>query len=268
MKRNLLLTIALLLVPLLFLEASRLDVHCFDAGSADCFLIKNGEHYVMIDTGLKKSGKDIAKYLEDNKIKHIDLLIITHFDKDHIGGTPRILEVCNIDTVIQSTWPKESEVYDAYVAALKKHGITPITLNQDIHMTIGDMTLYLDSPKMAEYPVDPSNNASIITSIFIDDSSLLFMGDAETMRLQEFYRDNERTYEFVKMPHHGRYDAALSGVLDEIGPKYAVITSSTKELEDRSVLDLLSEKNVETYLTREGAIEVSLVDNEYTITQK
>lgn len=268
MNRKLLLTTTLLLVPLLLLFPARMDIHCFNAGSADCFLISQDGHRVMIDTGLKKSGKDIAAYLEENGIGHIDLLIITHFDKDHIGGCPRILEVCDIDTVIQSNSPKDSEIYVAYTRALEEHGITPITLYQDLHMVLGEMLLFLDAPMLAEYPVDPSNNSSIITSIFLDDSSLLFMGDAETMRLQEFYRSNSRSYEFVKIPHHGRYDVALPGVIEQIAPKFAVITSSKKEMEDRSVLDMLSEKNVETFLTREGAIDISLVDNEYTITQK
>ncbi len=258
----------LLISASIALFASRVDIICFNAGSADCFLITNGEHRIMIDTGLKKSGKDVAAYLEDNGIEQLDLMIITHFDKDHIGGAPQILKAVDVDRLVQSNFPKESKQYDEYIAALKKEGIVPETLRNDMRLKIGDMDIILDAPAMEEYPVDPSNNSSLITTILVDGSSLLFMGDAETMRLQEFYRSCNRTYDLVKIPHHGRSDMALEGVIDRIRPKYAVITSSIKELEDVSVMDMLSEKNIETYLTRMGEVEITLIDGEFSISQK
>ena len=71
----------------------------FDVGNADSFLIKTPKNkYIMIDTG-KKSFRGIADsqmimnpYFNNQGIKKLDYLIITHFDLDHCGGVINILE--------------------------------------------------------------------------------------------------------------------------------------------------------------------------------
>ena len=71
-------------------------IHILPANAVDCFLIEfNNNECILIDTGFKETYYNYLKPLliELKKIgKKITLLVITHIDKDHIGGAKRLLE--------------------------------------------------------------------------------------------------------------------------------------------------------------------------------
>lgn len=60
----------------------------FNVGTGDCFtlLLKNGdkELYIMVDCGLYKP--EVNDYIKNEFHGHIDYLIVTHIDNDHING--------------------------------------------------------------------------------------------------------------------------------------------------------------------------------------
>lgn len=67
----------------------------FDVGIGDCNIIRlvkdDGKQYViMVDSG--KYTKPLKKYLQDTLHNHIDLLIVTHIDGDHIQGFATMLK--------------------------------------------------------------------------------------------------------------------------------------------------------------------------------
>ena len=46
----------------------------------------------MIDTGEAENAPRILEALKEKNVDHLDALIISHFDKDHVGGAAQILE--------------------------------------------------------------------------------------------------------------------------------------------------------------------------------
>ena len=111
---------------------------------------------------------------------------------------------------------------------------------------------------MEEYVEDPSNNSSLIVSVFYGKTRWLFMGDAEGARLSEWLAENadtqmETTYDFLKVPHHGKYQRKLGDLVVATWPKYAVITSSDDEPED-DVTSVYLRTDAKLYLTRRGAV--------------
>ena len=63
-----------------------LTITALKGGAADSFVLKTPNHTVIIDTGLDKNGDELVESLKEQGITMIDELIITHFDKDHVGG--------------------------------------------------------------------------------------------------------------------------------------------------------------------------------------
>jgi beta-lactamase superfamily II metal-dependent hydrolase len=234
-----------------------LRVYCFAAGSADAFLLTTENAAVLVDTGEKGFGKEIVRTLEARGIDAIDVLIVTHFDKDHVGGAAKVLQSVPVGTVLQSNCPKDSSEYENYLEALDAAGIQPVTVRSTYRFTLDGVAYTVDPPRKADYTEDDSNNSSLALSVENGADRLLFLGDAETERLQELLAAGLGTYDFLKIPHHGRWQSLLPELVEAVSPSCAVITSSEKEPEDQETLDLLAEHQVDTFLTRSASVIVS-----------
>lgn len=264
-KKIIILVITLLLVvvcSIIFLisredTTGKLKIYFFNAGKADSCIIYNDDFAVMIDTGEKELSEEILTYLENNNITKLDYLIITHFDKDHVGSASTIINSIEVDNVIQSNYPKESKVYNKYLSALENKGIEAVTLREDLEFSFGDVYFTINPPLEEVYSNNESNNSSLIVSLKYKNNSFLFMGDAENLRIKEYLSTNNLSYDFLKVPYHGHYQTTLDELIEVIKPKYSVITSSLEEKEDDTTLDLLSNIGSKTYLTRNGSILIT-----------
>lgn len=245
----------------------KLKIYFFNAGKADSCIIYNDDFAVMIDTGEKELGEEILTYLNDNNITKLDYLIITHFDKDHVGSASTVINSIEVDNVIQSNYPKESKVYNKYLSALENKGIEAVTLREDLEFNFGDAYFTINPPIEDVYSNNESNNSSLIVSLKYKNNSFLFMGDAENLRIKEYLSNNNDSYDFLKVPYHGHYQTTLDELFKVIKPKYSVITSSIEEMEDKTTLELLSNIESKTYLTRNGSILITSDGNTINIKQ-
>lgn len=119
-------------------------VYFFNAGKADCILISNNDKYIMIDTGEESLSNEILAYFKNNNITKLDYLIITHFDKDHVGSSSAIIDNIEIDNVLQSNCPKESEYYTNYINSLANKNITAQTISGDKSFILGDLNIVVN----------------------------------------------------------------------------------------------------------------------------
>ena len=251
----------LLMIVLLFITSMDsnydLNIYAFNAGKADSFIISKDDKVVIIDTGEKKLYDKIDKYLKNKNVAKIDYLIISHFDKDHVGSASKIIDNYEIGTVYQSNYPKDTDPYNNYQSSLISKGIEPVTVREKISFSVDDMDFEIIPPEKEVYNKDPSNNSSLIVSIKYKNTSYLFTGDIENDRIEEFVNYNTSTYDFLKVPYHGHYQTKFSSLVENVKPKYAVITSSLLRMEDKKVIKILEENSVNYYLTRKGNVVIS-----------
>jgi len=230
-------------------------VYFFNAGKADAILLSKDDKYMMIDTGESTLSDDILRYFESNNITRLEYLIITHFDKDHVGSASTIIDNIEIGEVLQSNSSKESEYYTNYINSLLEKSITPVTVSGDLELSFSDLKVTVNGPESL-YDSSESNNSSLIVSIIDDENSFLFMGDSENARIKDFISNNTNTYDFLKVPYHGFYLKQLDNLLDNIDTKYGVITCSSSEGCEDDTLRLLEKYNINYYLTKNGTISI------------
>ena len=231
-------------------------IYFFNAGKADCILISYNEKHIMIDTGEAELSDEILTYLRKNNIKKLDYLIITHFDKDHVGSASSIINNIEVENVLQSNLPKESAYYDSYISALAKKGITPKIITGDYKFTLGDLLIVVNGPDKT-YENNESNNSSLIVSLNYKETNYLFTGDIQNDRIKDYLSENVGQYDFIKIPYHGDYQKQLDNLLETTKPTYAVITCSNDEPEDiDKTTNLLEQMNIKYYLTRSGSITI------------
>ena len=251
------------LLPILFCPGSSasaqepgLSLHLFSFGKADAFLLMTEEGTVLIDSGESGQGKEILNFLEEKGITEIDTFILTHFDKDHVGGAAKVLKGIPVRRVLQSNCPGDNKEYSKYLSALALRRIEPVTVREPISFSLGDVDFTVVPPEKETYPKDPSNNSSLATAVRCGDTAFLFTGDAENARLKELTEADLGHFTFLQVPHHGSWQTQLAGLLEKTCPEVAVITSSEEEPEDYVTVQLLGKYGTEVLLTREGEIDL------------
>ena len=185
-------------------------------------------------------------------------MIITHFDKDHVGGAAKIIKKFKVNNIITSDYFKDSDEVSDYLEACDESKIKANILESDISFTL-DNVKYTVYPHIASsYSEKESNNSSLIISVEHGENRMLFTGDANNLRIEEFIKKQESNfkYQLLKVPYHGRYMECLKEFLNIIKPEYAVITSSEKDKEDKETVELLEGMDINILLTRAGTIVV------------
>ena len=236
-------------------DDNKFKIYFFNAGKADAILLSKNKKYFMIDTGEASLGNEILSYLKSNHIDKLEYLIVTHFDKDHVGSASQIINNIEIGKVLQSNVPKDSEFYDNYIAALNKKSIEPVIVNGDYKLSFDDLGIIVNGPSKI-YDKNESNNASLIVKVINGDNKFLFMGDSENDRIRDFLTSNNETYDFIKMPYHCRYLKELDNLLASINAKYAVMTCSYNEGCEEDTISLLNKHNISYYATKKGSITI------------
>lgn len=249
---TLLLASVLLLVGCSHESFHPLEVEILKIGKADCQIITIDGQTLMIDTGEDEDSEEIINYLKEYGIDTINYLIITHYDKDHVGGADKILQAVDVEQVFEPGYPKDSTQYNEYVTALNELNIVPTILQHAYSLQMAEATVTIYPPQKTSY--DGDNDYSLVTTIVHGENSFLFTGDAEDARLQEIMDTIPLGQTFLKVPHHGNSHQLSEAFLKAVSPKYAVITCSAKNPPSDEVLEILNSLQTKTYLTSEGSV--------------
>ena len=228
--------------------ARELKVTFLDVGKADAMVLQSETSTVVIDCGEKGDGKKISALLEESGTTVIDYLIITHFDKDHVGGASKVLKSFDVKNVLTPDYEGNVSEYDKFKETLDGVGITPMRLTEDVSFTLDDVDYTVYAPKKDFYGEGDSaeNDFSLVTKAVHHNNTLLFTGDAMEQRLDEIMDIGKCT--LLKVPYHGRKLDNIGDFLKAVSPKCAVVCTESSEFSGK-VQDVLKDMKITTYAT-------------------
>lgn len=221
-------------------------VEFLDVGKADSMVIHTENSTVLIDCGEKNDGKDIVAHLEEKGIESIDYLIITHYDKDHVGGASKVIKNIEVKNILAPDYEETNSETEKYMKAVKNAGITPVRLTDDVSFTLDGVDYIVYAPEKDWYGDDDDNDFSLVTKAVYHDTSFLFTGDAMYQRLEEIMDIGQCT--LLKIPYHARKIENLEQFVGNVKPKYAVACTSAEEFAD-STREILQRYNITSYAT-------------------
>lgn len=251
--------------------ANSMTVLYLDVGKADCTILTDGAHTVLIDCAEADDGETLLSVLKENRISQIDLLIVTHFDKDHIGGAPGVLSSFSVLRVIEPDYEPENpeaEAYTAYRATLDLAGITPEAISDSLDVTFDEMQLSILGAGGAVYEKNADYNNSLVVTVTHCGNRFLFAGDIEKQRIADLLETGVASCDVLKVPHHGVYNKQLPALFAALGMKEAVITCSEKNPADEETLAALDALGCRVWQTANGAVRVISSQTGITISQK
>lgn len=230
------------------------EIDILSTGKSDFILIESEGKFIVIDCGFYENSEKIKEFLNFKGVKEIEYLILTHNDKDHIGGAPIILDNFKINNLVQADYEKSTVQYKNYIEAVERNNLEPILLHSNIVTNINGAKITIYPALKDSY--DKSNDYCIIVGIDYGKYRFLFAADAEDERMKEFIKENTGTYTFLKMAHHGIYNDEVGNFLESVSPSYAAITCSYFMYPDRKLISLLEKYKIKTFYTSSGDISI------------
>ncbi len=226
--------IVILSFSLIKIERKDFEIITFDVANADSFLIKTYDRkYILIDTGRKpykgvSSAKSIiGEYLKNKNIKELELLIITHFDIDHSGGTVDILNDYKVKKIYTQNPHFEDETTKEILNLIKEKKVAH-HIARDNEIIYQEKNLIVKT-HCADFKIDDigasklDNENSIITEINAKETTALFMGDAGELAYNKISHNLDKV-NILKVGHHGAQNSISKDMLEQLDPKYAIIS--------------------------------------------
>jgi len=94
------------------MAASNRTLAILDVGHGNCAVLRDSRGTIVIDTG---PGSGLLEYLAEQKITRLELVLLSHADKDHIGGLAQLLAAKTVSIgriCLNTDSAKGSELWD------------------------------------------------------------------------------------------------------------------------------------------------------------
>ncbi|MDQ1528336.1 MAG: competence protein ComEC [Actinomycetota bacterium] len=181
-----------------------------DIGQGDAMIVRSAGKVALMDTG--PSQPLLKKCLDELGITHIDLLVLSHFDLDHVAGTPAVDGMTDRAIVGPSTGqPRDLEI----VQGLLDGGTRVDRVSRGISGTLGDLHWSVLWPTLPlPDGIEPGNEACV-TVLFEPVGpcpngclSSLFVGDLDKSAQDLMLEANPSLprLDVIEVAHHGSAD--------------------------------------------------------------
>lgn len=247
--------------------SSNLEVYFLDVGQADCILITNNGHNMLIDAGNNEDGPKLVKYFQEElQITKFDYVVGTHPHEDHIGGLDDIINNFEIGTVYLpdaiTTTKTFNDVLDALEA--KNISITIPQIGETINLGEAELKVIYTGTDTSDL-----NNTSIVLKMTFGNHTYLFTGDA-TKETESKILNQDIQADVLKVGHHGSAYSSSTEFLAQVNPQYAIISVAKENSYGHpsdSTISRLKKYTDKIYLTSElGTIKITSDGNSLEFT--
>lgn len=196
-----------------------LRVTVLDVGQGDGILVEAPGAAVLVDQGPPEA--DVAGRLRRMGIRALTAIVLTHPQRDHVGGAAAVLRRLAVGTVLDPGLRTPSPDRAAALAVARQRGVPVVTVSAGDEFRIGRLTLRVVWPDRPGLPSEDPNLRATVILVGYRATDVLLTADAEsdvTGRLPL------RPVEVLKVAHHGSEDGGLPALLRTLRPRIAVIS--------------------------------------------
>ncbi len=194
--------------------AGNWQIYACDVGQGDALLVRSQGEVALIDTG--RDPELIENCLNDAGVSKIDLLVLTHFDADHVAGLPGAMPRVSGEMLVSPFQDTRAIVAESYRLA-SDQGVAVIKAQRGMQGNLGHIRWLVISPSATAHEATDSNDASVTMIFDFGDFALLTLGDLGEAGQQRLQRQHPALLEqlaqralVVKVAHHGSADQSVS----------------------------------------------------------
>ncbi len=195
------------------------SVTVLDVGQADAILVRQGGAVALVDCGLDER---VVSALVRNNVHHIDAVFVTHWDEDHWGGLPDVLDQFSVGTIVVAA----DALDGAPAEVLNRPGVTYRQVACGDTVDIGAFRT------RAMWPFDTvdgegnEDSLVLLLSYAQEGKSLrvLLTGDAELDQEREFVQE-VGDIDVLKLGHHGSKVSVDTDLLGTLKPELSIASA-------------------------------------------
>ena len=200
-----------------------------DVGQGDATVIRSAGKVALIDVG--REPQPIEKCLSELGIKHIDLLELTHFDLDHVGGLSGAIGGRTVGMALLTPFHDTRPGADDARDILDARDVPVVLAETGMRGRLGSFSWQVLSPHAGAPEAEDSNDGSITMlwrSKTVDIITLADLGEKGQMRLADEKASwmNAQLAEVplvMKVSHHGSADQ-YPELIEALHPSVALVS--------------------------------------------
>lgn len=195
-----------------------------NVGQGLCVAAMAGDNTVLIDCGginsLENAGELAGRYLLSRGRNRVDVLVLTHFHRDHSNGAAMLMEMLPLRQLIVSA--PAGELPEDILDSAQRHGVELICIREDSLLDVGEeiqASLYV--PKGGR----GGNESCMAVHLELGGCRALITGDSPMALEQWLLREYQLgPTEILVAGHHGSAYASAPQLLTALGGSTAVIS--------------------------------------------
>jgi competence protein ComEC len=212
-------------------EDSLLKVYFLDVGQGDSQLIVTPEnHQILVDGGQTSAVLEKLQKLMPFSDRTIDLVILTHPERDHMQGLIGVLQRYKVKNILWTGVLRDTSEYQQWISVLaeeQKQGAEIATAQSGQTITAGSILITILNPyeNLAGQELKDSNDSSVVFRLSFNEMDFLFTGDISTSTEKDIIeRNNNLQSEVLKVAHHGSKYSTSEEFLENIQAEIAVVS--------------------------------------------
>ena len=199
-------------------------IEILDVDQGDSTILYLSNQTILLDTGGKRQNPNritnniIIPFLKSKGLNSIQTLIISHGDLDHMGEAINLVNNFKVEKVIFNCGPYNDLEKDL-IKVLDKKKIKYYSCIKELNID-NDKLYFLQTN---EYDNENDNSNVIYTEL--NGYRFMFMGDAGVDKEKDILdKYNINDIDVLKVGHHGSKTSSGKEFIDEIKPKYSIIS--------------------------------------------
>lgn len=209
-------------------QAPIVRIAFLDVGQGDAIIIETPTgNQILIDGGVDGSVLSQLGTVLRPGDRHIDMVIATHPDADHIGGLIDVINRYSVDTFIESGATASTATFSALATAVDVQVPTVVTARMGDRIISPDGVVLDILGPYRTYDGNDTNAQSLVVRLQYGALSVMLTGDAP----QSVERDLVRWYgtqlesEIVKAGHHGSRTSTDPDFITALDPLIGIISA-------------------------------------------
>lgn len=235
-----------------------LHIVACNVGQGDAILIFQGSNQILIDGGPTNAVVDcLGKYMPFWD-RQIELVVLTHPQKDHYGGLQQVFESYGVDNFVRPEAETSNQGYQVLEKTVGGSSTKTLYADDTTTMRLGLIELdVLNPPASKKY--DNVNDYSVVIELKYKEFEAIFTGDIEQAISDRLVDERKiKPVEYIKVQHHGSRNGITEKFLNAASPQIAVISVGKNSYghPSKEVLEMLKERNIQILRTDEiGNVE-------------